>query len=786
MKNRAGLLLTCATGALLVGAGAHPASAADPAPPASAPSEWWTNGVVEIGGRVFISKQGGRTAGNQQSLGKFYEYRDLRPGPIGGFLFTAGTKDGLYVVDIGGRNIGYDDQNYTLDVNKAGEHYFTFVWDQTPHTYNDVATTIYSGVGSNNLTLSNAFRSSMGAITPPASDPLSPAAGNDPPRPTTNAQRTTIANLVNGNLNTFHLGFRRDVAAAEYRWTPDEAWDVKADYTRIRRDGTQPVAVMTYQMAPSGTAAAERNGRVMLEVPKPIADTTHNANASAEYAGTTPWGKKYNISLGGGYSAYQNDYAAFGFQNPWIPNGANSAIAPLDNSYSLAPDNSAATARVNGGVDLPFNSRYVAAMNYTMARQDDQFLPFTVNPALPPQIISQASLNGGNNTLLVNNVLTTSWTPNVKSTLRYRYYDFDSITDPISVSGWYVADGNILEGPHTYFPMAYTKQNASADGSWRPLKWLTVGGGYYWERWDRDRRDVNVTDEHTGKLFADAKPVDWAQIRATYLHSERRYDSYTPITNPDAPYSTYRLFDMANRSRDKGTLSIDLYSQDNVTFTPTAGFRIDDYGTDPYGPSRELGLLRDESWNAGLEISWRPSRDVTVMASYMHEEIQRNIMAHQNTSMLDVQVADRIETFMIGAKAIMVPNKLDVSANLLFSTALGRLGSHAGPVFVGNPTTINPEAFPDITQQFTRFDLQARYAVDPEVVQKLGWTGETFVRLRYMWERAVVDDWSTVNQNYLWLINPTGGTVFNKSVFMGWNNPNYNVQLVTVSLGVKW
>lgn len=780
MKTRSGLLLTCATSALLAGMGpmrtAWAADQAPAAPAAPAPSGWWTNGVVEIGGRFFISKEGGRTAGNKESLGKFYEYRDLRPGPIGEFGFAAGSRDGLYQVEAWGRNVGYDDQAYLASVNKAGEHYFTFTWDQTPHVYNDQATTIYDGVGGNALTLPNAFRTQMAAGL----------AGN-PPVPPDNATRQAKADLINSNLREFHLGFRRDVATAEYRWTPDDNWDVKTDYTRIRRDGTQPVAVMTYHSNTAGNIAGtpnERNSRVMLEVPKPIADTTHNANVNAEYAGTTPWGTKFNINAGGGYSAYQNDYKEFGFQNPWIPDGGNGQNAPLNNSYSLAPDNSAATGRVYGAVELPFKSRFNGAVNYTAARQDDAFLPFTVNPLLAAPTISQASLNGGNNTLLVNNALTTNWSPTVKSTLRYRYYDFDAVQDPVTVSNWYVADAFVREDVHTYRPTAFTKQNASAEANWRALKWLTVGGGYAWERWDRDRRDVNVTDEHTGRVFADAQPVDWAKLRASYLHSERRYDSYTPIANPNVPYTTYRLFDMANRSRDKGTIAVDLYAQNNVTITPTAGFRFDDYGTDPYGPARELGLLRDEAWNAGLEIAWHPSRDLTVMVSYMHEEIQRKVMAHQTTSMLDVQLADRIDTFIIGAKAVMVPNKLDVSANFLFSTALGRLGSHPGPVYTGGPLT--PEPFPDMTQEFTRVDLQSRYIVDPDLVRKLGWTGETYVRLRYMWERALVDDWSAVNQNYLWLFTGSTNAVINKSIFLGWNDPNYNVQLVTVAFGVKW
>ena len=70
--------------------------------------------TVDIGGRFFLNnpQRNGSAYLGQQSLAKFYEYRDLRPGPFANIWLSTGSRDGLYEVDIGGKNIGYSDQNY--------------------------------------------------------------------------------------------------------------------------------------------------------------------------------------------------------------------------------------------------------------------------------------------------------------------------------------------------------------------------------------------------------------------------------------------------------------------------------------------------------------------------------------------------------------------------------------------------------------------------------------------------------------------------------------------------
>ena len=69
------------------------------------------------------------------------------------FWLSTGSRDGLYEVDVGGKNVGYDDQGYYLEASKAGQHYFNFDWDQAPHLYSTSAQTFYQGLGTGALTL---------------------------------------------------------------------------------------------------------------------------------------------------------------------------------------------------------------------------------------------------------------------------------------------------------------------------------------------------------------------------------------------------------------------------------------------------------------------------------------------------------------------------------------------------------------------------------------------------------------------------------------------------------
>ena len=138
MQRQVGLVRKCVLNALLSSvAWAIPgmqALAADQLP-VKAPAAveaipyWWWHGEVDVGGRFFLNnpQRDGLNFLRQNSLAKYYEYRDLSSrDPFGNIWLSTGSRDGLYQVDLGGKNIGYNDQSYYLDASKAGQHYFNF------------------------------------------------------------------------------------------------------------------------------------------------------------------------------------------------------------------------------------------------------------------------------------------------------------------------------------------------------------------------------------------------------------------------------------------------------------------------------------------------------------------------------------------------------------------------------------------------------------------------------------------------------------------------------------
>jgi MtrB/PioB family decaheme-associated outer membrane protein len=801
MTTRTGLLVTTAVGGLMIGMGSgSPALAADQLVTKARPvveTGWWQSYYVEVGGRFFLQRHGGPTGGNFvftnpepfPSLGKFYEYRDLRQGPFGEISFAGGSRDGLYQYGLLAKNIGYHDQSYSLDWSQAGVQYLTLGFDQTPHIYNNNATTLFRGTDTDTLTVNPAVRAALNGFL----GPTNAVTGSNSP---TAAGRAGIANTIENGLGGFTLGFQRYSGTAAYRWTPKDDTDVTLDYNITRRDGTQPMGSLSYN-------GVERGGRIVLELPRPIHDETHNANANVEYIGVTPWGKKFNVMASYGISAFRNDSDFFTYQNPF--NTVDGPFTPANNLMSLPPSNMANIFRLNGGLDLPWKSRWVGAVVYTRGQQNEGFLPFTINPTVAPLPVLTVSPDFHSNNLLVNNVLTTKWTTELAQTSRYRFYDYDAGQNRGTLSFLLLADSANGTDPDDAFlrrGVSYTKQNAGTDFVWHPMahRWLTLGAGVGWEQWDRRWRghdtgdaDVRITNEFMGKVFVNAKPWDWSQLRATYIHAERRFDGtyQQNIGGNDeaceggASCTGFRAYDLADRNRDKLNVMLDLYAQNGVVITPTAGFRIDDYSD---GIVRDMfggGLLHDNSWNAGVDVAWTINPNITLTGSYMREDARKKLWIPFTTHTplpgainelpFPSFVADEIDTFMAGANVVVIPDKFDIKVAYTLMQAKASIST----------PPVNPVAsFPDQTQTLNRVDVQSKYKVDPGFMQQFGFKGETYVKLRYLWEHNQVTDWAAVNWNYMYLFNTD--TSQNKNIQLGYNNPNYNVQLLMASLSFKW
>ena len=802
-----------------------PVAAADmvtKAPAASIADTWWVyHGDVEFGGRFFANDptKNGIASQGQKSLGKYYEYSDIKPGVFGGGWLNGQTKDGLYNFDIWADNVGYNDQHYEAGVSKAGEYYFDIGWDQTPHIYSTNAQTLYSGLGGSALVLppglSNTLFGDAGCVRVAGQQPAGCASGNP-----TAGQRAAIQRDITNNLYTTDIGIRRDTASVAFRWTPTDAWDISFNYSNMQRWGSQVEGVV-FSPGTSGSAA---------QVPKPVDDRTQNFGVNGEYKGTSPWGKAFTFKLGYAGSIYEDGMGSYTVQNPFCGTGSGmgecartgSPSSPLA-QMSLWPDNSAHGLSATTGADLPLNSRYMGTLAYTMMRQNQAFLPFspfstmfnnagnTTQGPLPGMPAS--SLNGAINTLLSNNVVTTQITPELKSKLSYRYYNYDNNTPELFFNDWTVTDvksANVVTA--TYAPVrsisvSYTKQNAGAELVWSPIRQWNLGAGYGYERYNWTRESVDVTHENSGKVFADYKPWSWLTARASYAVSDRHYDTYDykglvgnfqwadPACQTATGCSTQnnvamRQFYLDNRQRQIGKFSLAVDVMRGMTVTPTFGYQEDNYSIS----STEGGLIRSQSVKSGVEVAYAFNPGTTILLAYMNEYYRQNLQYIQATggaamtpgNTWHADVVDHVNTFMSAVNWSAIPDKLDFRVSYTMSLSSDdqpiRANSGAQPA-QGSGAAGTGGNFPDVKGQWSRLEAMAKYTFDKDVVRSLGIHGQAYAKLRYVWERNSVNNYDQdIMQAYM---NP----LINNSGFMTWmayDNPNYNVHLIGASLGVKW
>ena len=584
LSGRRSRLLAGIALAAVAGSAARAADVAETVAPVP-PVLTYFHGGFEAGGRFVDRPPSGfgrapngdfLTPSQTQSRAKFEEYGEVRSAPMLDWInLQFGTTDGRYAVDFWGKNVGLDNQSYWLDIAKPGEHYLTFGYDETPRLFSTSAKTLFRGTPTF-LTVPDAVQAALQAQLPNAA--ANTAAGA--------TARRNIETIINGNAaGPLTLKVDREKAIVAYRYTPTPNLEFRADYSREERTGSRLNSINWGW----GTAANPRPTN-FVEVPYPINDLTQNASFTGQYTGLSFWDLPFTANLRYSVSLYENAIPFFLAENPFCITcdplaGTNRGPNLLRQSEN--PDNQAHALRFSTGIDLPWKSRYMGTFQYQRMRQDDPFINTAIN-GLVPAAYPAASLDARTNTVLANNVLTTQITPELKSTLRYRYYDVDNVSPILTFTNYIYGDSGFSTGaqnPRIAIPIQYTKENASGEITWRPLRWMNLGAVYGWERYDRDRRSVDVTDEHSGKIYVDANPVDWMRARASFLYGERRYGTYDEFNFEEKPrgiltegqLAQMRKFDVANRNRKKAEAQVEITPFQLVTITPNFGLRYDDF-----------------------------------------------------------------------------------------------------------------------------------------------------------------------------------------------------------------
>jgi MtrB/PioB family decaheme-associated outer membrane protein len=724
---------------------------------------WNLEGFIEPGLRFLPENPNGEhTPGKADA--KFEEYRDINTGLyLEGLRLRIFRPDESYSFQISGKDWGLHTQEFHLLGERLGQWQAGFDWDQMRHVYSTNAQSLFTVFGGNVFKL------------PPTRPPLANY-NNAPPF----ADDGQIA-------QQWYTG------RVFFKLSPTPNLDLLAEYTRVYKDGQRPFGM-----------AFGSPGGSFVELVQPIDQTIH------EFRMRGTWATEM-IQLQWGYTAsvFVNGYSWVRADNPCNP-GAPPPCPAVGNTAqfgttSLPPDNQAHTFNIAGGINLPMRTRVNSSFTYQLRLQDQDFQQQTYSNGLvaanPSLRLPQESLHGNVQSFLFNLDVTSRPLPlPVTFSLKYRLYDMMDNSDTPTFSAFILNDQNaIAQGPFRAGRYDFLRQNASLDGRWQvaPSTALTLGLG--WEGWNRNRNwEVTQTDEASAKAALDYTPNDWLLVRASYLPSFRRGNAYNTnayLKNNDNEPPGFqggenfalRKFNEADRNRQAVTLMTQITPTDRLSFSPTAGYKFDDYiasGMHQNGNTWNqvtMGLQQVVGWSAGMDVNWTPTDRISFSAGYVHEsnfQKLRSSVRNPADPSLDwiSNSTDTNDTFHGSIKATVLPQKLDFLFNGSYSVSLSRVQQYSpnatgSPVYnAGGPNAIAVR-WPAFEDAYARLEAALQYHFTKSLTGKLFYVYESFTK----------HDWQTDTETPF-----LGPGVAGAPIFLGADQKNYWAQIVGVTLRYKF
>jgi MtrB/PioB family decaheme-associated outer membrane protein len=714
-------------------------------------------GSVEAGARGYLTD-----GPKNKDRGKFEEYRDMSAGPfLQGLQLRLLTPDEGYSSEFLGSKWGREDQEFSLRAGRTGLWQFQFDWDQSPHLYSTTSRTLLHEI-------------SRGVWAAP-----------------------TITSLYdfNGQATSRELhdvSVRWDTARLNFKLTPTPDLELTAQYARTRKEGNKPFGM-----------SFGSPGSNFMELLQPIEETVHDFRVGAALAR-----EKWQLQFGYTLSAYENDLARMRFDNPCAqaPIGGSVAfgcsasesptavnnVVPSRGQSSLPPSNMAHIFNIAGGVSLPLRTRFTGGVTYSLALQNADFLPHTINPSIagdPDLGLPQTSLNGNVQTVNLNLQATSRPLPlPLTLSAKYRLYDFNDDSDQIYFRAHVVSDrasvvGGVLSPSRTLEVArrhSFTRHNADLDARYQIVQPLAVTVGAGWERWNRGpEREVQEQDEIFGKLAADVTPLEWLLARLTYKPSFRRDSDYSRWKVAPVNGFLFRKIDEAERDRHRVDLLLQMTPLDTLSVTPTASYRYDDFLRSAFGMQWET------SWSAGIDFGWSPFERLSFSAGYVHELTDRDLKnrgaaGFDNTSSINsdwtTNMTDIADTFYVGGKAALIPKVLDWTFGANYSTSYGtretRLSSATLPGAVLAVPGLLPKRMPAYDDELVMLTTALRYHFSQS------WTASLF----YTFEQFQKNDWRT--DDLTPFIPQLAGTT--GSIWLGNDARNYDAHILGLTLAYSF
>ncbi len=404
------------------------------------------------------------------------------------------------------------------------------------------------------------------------------------------------------------------------------AWRFETNLAYEEKEGTRDIGAAIFQDASAGHAAI---------LPADVDEESIDFDVALSFTSDS-------LLLNGSlfYNDYDNNNDALLWQNPYSVFGGSTRYPEGIGGLALAPDNEYQGGRLMGTWFIMPGLRFQVDGSYAETEQDQNFLPYTVNPNLSvTEPLPRRNLDGETETSTMDTRL--FYRPGKLPRLNLEMWWHGEQRDHTSNRAGYqyvLGDGGSQVSPdYTVYNTGhdYDINRTGIEGSYpMPLKsklWLK----YEYEKVERENAAVDETKEDKYQLryriplfdtHSSRLELNYADRRASVRNWDQSYYALldTGLINrtPDNQrYITHPLlaqYHMANRERSEAKLDLDWQPSMNWNLSANLLWRDDDYD------KTELGLEEEQVYRASMTASWVPNDSVSASLYSSYDNYDRD------------------------------------------------------------------------------------------------------------------------------------------------------------------
>jgi MtrB/PioB family decaheme-associated outer membrane protein len=649
--------------------------------------------------------------------------------------------------DFQGSNLALDSRYLALSGGMQGLFDVWLEWDQIPKFEDDTASMVFLGRGTDTLTLP------PGWVAAPT---------------------TAGFTALDANLSRLNLWRERDALRGGVGVVLPAGFSFASDYEWERRRGRKVVGAVI-----GNTGGNPRSALL----PERRNWQTHELDSKLRYANPTA-----QFELGYQNSFFDDFDDTLTWQNPFAAIAGWNPAAGYPSGFGrkgLAPDNTFHQIYGSGGYNLPWwKTRIAGQASFAWYRQNDDFLPYTVNPAIAvttplPRGDADAEIDATNVLLRA----TSRPLDKLRLTASYRLDDRDNDTPRdvyIYVPGD-SADQDTLDSDRARMnlPNSYRLHEGRLDLAYEVWRRTELSAGYERQREIRSWTETDELDDDIFRAGFRTRALSWADFRVDGMYWRRDAGDYfyqapavwgfspehVATVPPDERFENLpalRKFNYTDRDRGSVDARLMLMPIDTLSVGLSLGWATDSYD------ASELGLRGRDTLSWGLDASWNPTESITAYVWYQNEEYESDVRGRQWTNVAPDdsfdssqdwknEDLDEIQSVGVGAEWAGFEERLRLRADYAFSWAKERITTST------NPGLAAPAAFPDPRTMLHDVSFQAEVRIREGLIGRFG----------YLFEYLDANDWA---------YDDVGPATVGEVLGLGQTMPDYGAHLFAFSI----